>query len=224
MPTFETSSSEVSSLRVRSPPSQPGADSVLAGSRGYSSSSLLLGRVYVTGWTSCVGATHRAASPKTSSRSSRSTGSMPRRAAGGRLQRGTDQRCLRRFRPGSARRARRTPTERRLAPVRWGLVPSWAKEPTIGNPDDQRPGRDAGREAGLQAGVRQAPVSAAGRRLLRVVSHRTSSARGQAAQAAVLHPPRGRRCPGDGGAVRDLARQADAEDPTDRVPSSGRRR
>ena len=30
-------------------------------------------------------------------------------------------------------------------PFHWGLVPAWAKDPSIGEPDDQRPGRDGGR-------------------------------------------------------------------------------
>ena len=73
-------------------------------------------------------------------------------------------------------------------------------------PDDQRPDGDGGREAGLQAGVRRTPLPASGRRLLRVVPDLAAHEGGQAAQAAVLHPPAGRRGAGDGRALRDLAR------------------
>ena len=73
-------------------------------------------------------------------------------------------------------------------------------------PDDQRADGDGGREAGVQAGLRVASLPAPGRRLLRVVPHPADREVGQAAQAAVLHPPARRRGAGDGRPLRDLAR------------------
>ncbi len=35
--------------------------------------------------------------------------------------------------------------------LRWGLVPTWAKDPNTGLKDDQRTGRDGGRETGVPA-------------------------------------------------------------------------
>ena len=58
---------------------------------------------------------------------------------------------------------------RRLAPLVWGLVPSWAKDVVHRIPDDQRPAGDRRGEARLPQGVRGPPLPAAGRRLLRVV-------------------------------------------------------
>ena len=61
-------------------------------------------------------------------------------------------------------------------------------------PDDQRPGRDAARQAGLRAGRPRPALPGAGRRLVRVAGLPDGDRRqGQAAQAAVLHPPRRRR-------------------------------
>ena len=62
--------------------------------------------------------------------------------------------------------------ERVLDLVRWGLVPSWAKDLSIGDRHDQRPGRDGHDEQRVQAGVRAAPVHRPGRRLLRVAEDR----------------------------------------------------
>ena len=87
-----------------------------------------------------------------------------------------------------------------------GADPVVGQGPVDRQPDDQRPDGDGGREAGVQAGVRRASVPAAGRRLLRVVPDLAADQGGQAAQAAVLHPTRGRRGAGDGRSLRDLAR------------------
>ena len=71
-----------------------------------------------------------------------------------------------------------TTAHRSLRIVRWGLVPSWAKDPAIGNrminaqagrTSDQCSGRDGRREARLPPGVRAAAVPGTGGRLLRVV-------------------------------------------------------
>ncbi len=60
--------------------------------------------------------------------------------------------------------------ERRLTTVRWGLVPSWAKDLSIGNRMINARLETLAREAGLQARAGQAPMPASCRRLLRVVS------------------------------------------------------
>ena len=65
------------------------------------------------------------------------------------------------------------PAERQLRVVRWGLVPSWAKDPSIGSRMINARVGDGRREAGVPASLRQASVPAPGRRLLRVVhAHR----------------------------------------------------
>ena len=58
---------------------------------------------------------------------------------------------------------------RRLAPLVWGLVPSWAKDRVDRLADDQRPAGDRRGETRLPQGVRRPPLPAARRRLLRVV-------------------------------------------------------
>ena len=45
--------------------------------------------------------------------------------------------------------------ERQLRVLRWGLIPSWAKEPGDRQPDDQRPDGDGRGEAGLPPRVRR---------------------------------------------------------------------
>ena len=57
-------------------------------------------------------------------------------------------------RRGAAGRAART-RSRQLRVLRWGLIPSWAKDPDDRQPDDQRPDGDGGREAGLPPGLLQ---------------------------------------------------------------------
>ena len=42
--------------------------------------------------------------------------------------------------------------ERTLRMVRWGLVPSWSKDPSGRRPDDQRPVRDGRRRSPRSAG------------------------------------------------------------------------
>ena len=94
--------------------------------------------------------------------------------------------------------------QRVLDLVRWGLVPSWAKDLSIGEPADQRARRVGDDEARVQAGVREAAGDRPGRRLLRV-----AEARGLEAEAAVVHPPPGRRAARVRGTVGDLARPRD---------------
>ena len=63
------------------------------------------------------------------------------------------------------------PTTRVLSPLRWGLVPSWAESPAIGDKHDQRPGGvGRHREGGVQARVPQAPLHRPRRRVLRVAA------------------------------------------------------
>ena len=50
---------------------------------------------------------------------------------------------------------------RRLAPLVWGLVPSWAKDVSDRLADDQRPAGDCRGEARLPQGVRRPPLPAA---------------------------------------------------------------
>ena len=90
-----------------------------------------------------------------------------RSALAARLQRRADQAGLRRPRaaprggdvPDATDERLAEPARRRLRLLTWGLVPSWAKDPAIGNRHDQRPGRDGRREAGLPAG--RSPSAAA---------------------------------------------------------------
>ena len=91
---------------------------------------------------------------------------------------------------GRTRRRGAGAAERQLRVLRWGLVPVVGEGPVDRQPDDQRADGDRRREAGVQAGLREAPLPAARRRLLRVVPHRAADQGRQAPQAAVLHPPR----------------------------------
>ena len=68
--------------------------------------------------------------------------------------------------------------ERELRLVRWGLVPSWAKDIKVRCPADQRTGRDGGGQARLPCRVRPAPLPHPGRRLLRMAD-RSSCLRGR---------------------------------------------
>lgn len=83
--------------------------------------------------------------------------------------------------------------------------------------DDQRAGRHRAREALLPAGLRLPPLPAAGGRLLRVADRRERLREGQAAQAAVLRQPGGRRAAGAGRALRVLARPLPPRRPPGRV-------
>ena len=84
-------------------------------------------------------------------------------AAGARLQRRPHQAGVRRRASGPP--TRRSPATSRARPsascarCRWGLVPSWAKDPVDRQPDDQRPDGDGRREAGVPA--RRSPRGAA---------------------------------------------------------------
>ena len=103
-------------------------------------------------------------------------------------------------------REKKEPPQRQLRVLRWGLIPSWAKDAAIGNRMINARMETVAREARVPPGVRVAPLPAAGRRLLRVVPHRGAHEGRQAEEAAVLHPAQGRRSAGDGRALRDLAR------------------
>ncbi len=96
--------------------------------------------------------------------------------------------------------------ERQLRVLTWGLVPSWAKDPAIGNRMINARVETVAGEARLPQGVRGPSLPAPGRRLLRVVPDVGPDRRRQAAQAAVLHPSPRRRGAGHGRALRDLAR------------------
>ncbi len=51
---------------------------------------------------------------------------------------------------------------RQLRVVKWGLVPAWAKDPSVGSRMINAQDRDGGGEALLPSGVRQAAVPAPG--------------------------------------------------------------
>ena len=70
---------------------------------------------------------------------------------------------------------------RKLSMLRWGLIPTWAKEPGIGSKAHQRARRNRSREALVPGGVRKAPVHRAGQRILRM------AARGHGPPALVRH-------------------------------------
>ena len=80
-----------------------------------------------------------------------------------------------------------TPPQRQLRVLSWGLIPSWAKDASIGNRMINARMETVAREARLPPGVRRAPLPAARRRLLRVVPHRGAHESRQAEEAAVLH-------------------------------------
>src|SRR5215207_2799445 len=67
---------------------------------------------------------------------------------------------------------------RELVPLKWGLIPSWAKDPKIATSCINARSGDGRREAGLPVGVQAAAVPRLGRRLLRVD-------RGEGQEAAV---------------------------------------
>ena len=98
------------------------------------------------------------------------------------------------------------PPARQLRVVKWGLVPSWAKDASIGNRMINARMETVAEKPAYKRALAVAPVPAAGRRLLRVVSHRREDQGRQAEEAAVLHPPQGRRLARDGRPLRDLAR------------------
>ena len=100
---------------------------------------------------------------------------------------------------------------RRLAPLVWGLVPSWAKDASIGSRMiNARLETVAEKPAFRRAFSARRCLSACGR-LLRVVRrravgkflHQPRPRQGQ--EAAVLHPSGRRRTAGDGRHLRDLA-------------------
>ncbi len=137
-------------------------------------------------------------------------------AARARLQRRADQAGAGDRDAPSPPRARRRPG---AAADRAALGPGAVvgQGPQDRQPHDQRPHGDGGRQARLQARVRRPPVPAARRRLLRVVRDRPAHRQGQAGQAAVLHPSPRRGRPGDGRALRDLARPRQGQDRSRRV-------
>ncbi len=102
---------------------------------------------------------------------------------------------------------------RRLAPLVWGLVPSWAKDVSIGSRMiNARLETVAEKPAFRKAfAARRCLLPADGfyewytpdEPVDRTRTDRTRQ--GQAEEAAVLHPPRRRRAAGDGRDLRDLA-------------------
>ena len=55
-----------------------------------------------------------------------------------------------------------------LKPMRWGLIPFWAKDAVHWRPNDQRPGGDGEGEARLPHSVQAAALPGGGRQLLRM--------------------------------------------------------
>ena len=96
---------------------------------------------------------------------------------------------------------------RELRVVRWGLVPFWAKDTSIGSRLINARAETVATKPAFPPRVRPPPVPAPCGRLLRVGEVRGPQA---PAQAAVLHPPRGRRRAGLRRPVRALARQGPA--------------
>ena len=109
------------------------------------------------------------------------------------------------------RRCRRTTGEvrRRLAPLVWGLVPSWAKDPSIGSRMiNARVETVAEKPAFRKAfSARRCLLPADGFYEWYALEAADAAPRtGQAQEAAVLHPPGRRWAAGDGRHLRDLAR------------------
>ena len=100
-----------------------------------------------------------------------------------------------------------TAAERRLTTVRWGLVPSWAKDIAIGNRMiNARLETLAEKPAFKRALAKRRCLLPADGYYEWYPTEQIGKS-GQAAQAAVLHPPQGRRRDGDGRPLRDLAQQ-----------------
>ena len=140
-------------------------------------------------------------------------------APGARLQRGADQGGLRRrrapARPSGRAGVRRR--ERQLRVLRWGLVPSWAKDPSIGNRMiNARMETVAEKPAFKRAFAKRRCILPADGYFEWYTTEEHQG--GQAAQAAVLHPPGRRRRAGDGRALRDLARPGQGRGRPDAVP------
>ena len=105
------------------------------------------------------------------------------------------------------------PPARQLRVVKWGLVPSWAKDASIGNRMiNARMETVAEKPAYKRAlAVRRCLLPADGYFEWYPTDEKTKAR--QAEEAALLHPPQGRRPARDGRPLRDLAR-----------PDQGRRR
>ena len=78
--------------------------------------------------------------------------------------------------------------ERQLRVLRWGLIPSWAKDPSIGNRMINARMETVAEKPAFRRAFVVAALPAPRRRLLRVVPHLRARQERQAAQAAVLHP------------------------------------
>ncbi len=76
------------------------------------------------------------------------------------------------------------PAERQLRTLRWGLVPFWAKDPSIGNKMINARMETVHEKPAFRQRVRHAALPAAGRRLLRVVPHRAEDQGRQAASSS----------------------------------------
>ena len=70
----------------------------------------------------------------------------------------------------------------------WGLIPSWAKDPSIGSQDDQRARGDPRRKTILSGGIQVPPLPDPGRRILRV-----EAAAGDEGQGSAFHPTQERK-------------------------------
>ena len=135
------------------------------------------------------------------------------RAAGARLQRRPHQGGLRR--PGPPRAGRREPDRAAAARAALGAGAVLGQGPLDRQPDDQRPHGD--RRPRSRPSGEPSPSGAACCPPTATTSGTPTEQRDQgrqAAQAAVLHPPRGRVGDGDGRALRDL----EGPDPRRRRP------
>ena len=116
----------------------------------------------------------------------------------------------------------RPPVTRQLRVLRWGLVPSWAKDPSGRQQADQCPRGNGRGQARLQASLRPAALPASRRWLLRVAAGGRQSAAAISKQPFFMFP-RGRERPRHGRALRAVA-GARICPPTIQTPGSGRRR
>ena len=92
--------------------------------------------------------------------------------------------------------------------VRWGLVPSWAKD-LDRRPADQRPCRGGSPKPAYRKRVREAPLPDPGRRLLRVAA--LPARRKKKQKQPYFIAPADREPMAFAGSVRDLARRSDPD-------------
>ena len=139
-------------------------------------------------------------------------------AARGRLQRGPHQGGLRRRRAAARPEdSPGAPPERQLRVLRWGLVPSWAKDPSIGNRMiNARMETVAEKPAYKRAFAKRRCLLPADGYFEWYPTEQQTKA-GKPRKQPFFIRPAGRRRAGDGRALRDLARP----DPRTRTTPSG---